>query len=192
MSRGLTTEQLEAIAEESPRIAYLLALHLDSATTRVTTAPYDLTIGADTYLGGKVVEISGVEEPSDISASQLTAGLSGIPADLMVTALGEPMQNRKAILSLVLFDSDWAPLDPIVLFRGRIDQVELTLGTTGKVVVTMTNHLVDWSRPCLRRFSDEEHQARYPGDFGFKTAAAMATREIIWPGKNWFRNHPNG
>jgi len=190
MSRGLTSEQLAAVAEEVVRCAYLITLTLDSGTTRVTTAPADVTIDGNTWLGGKAVEVSGIDEASDTSAAQITAALSGIPTDMIMTVLSEPLQNRRAEVSLVLFDADWVPLDPIVLFRGRIDQSEITLGSTARVALTITNHLADWSRAKLRRFSDEEHQARHAGDLGFQTAAAMATREIVWPNKTWFRNHP--
>lgn len=116
--------------------------------------------------------------------------LSGIPRDAIATALAESYQNRPATVWLVLFDDDWAPIDPVVIFRGRIDQMIIELGATARVTVTLSSRLLDWERPRLKRYSDEEQQRDHTGDVGLQYASAVETFDITWPNKEWFRNHP--
>lgn len=191
MSRGLTTAQLAAIADESVRRAFAVELEFDSGFSRVVTAPYDIEIDGDTYTGGLMAGVSDVEEASELGAVSMTVALAGIPRDAINIALDEPFQNRPATVWLVLFDTAWAPIDPILLFRGRIDQMAIDLGATAKVTLSLSSRLLDWERARGGRYSDEEQQAAYPNDFGLQAAAAMATKELTWPSRDWFRNHPN-
>lgn len=192
MSRGLTTAQINALTAETVRRAFAVELEFDSGTSRIVTAPHDIVLDGNTFIGGTIAGISEIEESAELGASSISAVLAGIPRDAITLALNEPFQNRPATVWLVVFDDAWVPLDPIVLFRGRIDEMVIDLGATARVSVTLSNRLVDWERPNLRRYSDEEQQARHAGDFGFQYAAAMATKEITWPSKEWFRHHPNG
>lgn len=190
MSRGLTTAQVNAATAETVRTALAIALEFDSGTSRVTTAPYSLTLDGETFVGGLLADISAAEETSELGATSMTATLAGIPRDAIATALTESYQNRPATVWLVLFDADWVPIDPIVIFRGRIDQMIIDLGATAQVSVIMSSRLLDWERPRLRRYSDEEQQHEHAGDVGLQYASAVETWDLTWPSKDWFRNHP--
>lgn len=190
MSRGLTTAQVNALTDEAVRRALAIALEFDGGTSRVTTAPHDITLDGETFVGGLLAEISAPEEVSELGATSMTAVLAGIPRDAIATALAESFQNRPATVWLVLFDANWAPIDPVVIFRGRIDQMVIELGQTAKVTVTLSSRLLDWERPRIKRYSDEEQQAEHAGDVGLQYASAVETFEITWPAKEWFRSHP--
>lgn len=188
--RGMTSPQIAAVTGETVRRALAIAIEFDSGTTRIVTAPYDIDIDGDTFVGGLAAEISSVEETADISAATMTGVLSGIPNDAIAIAMTEPFQGRPATVWLVPFDEDWAPIDPIVIFRGRVDQMEIEMGDTARVSVTLSNRLLDWDRARVKRYSHEEQLQRHSGDVGLQYAASMVNKEVIWPGRGWFRKHP--
>jgi len=183
MSRGLTSGQIIAVTAENVRRVFALSMEFDGGTSRIVTAPHDIVIDGDTFTGGLLAEISGVEESAELSASTLTGVLSGIPTDAITIALSEPYQGRRATLWLVPMDDDWQPIDPIVVFQGRMDQMEIELGDTARVTLTMSNRLVDWERARVLRYSHEEQLQRHPGDVGLQYAAAMETKEVTWPNR---------
>lgn len=184
MSRGITSEQIAAVTAENVRRVFALAMEFDSGTSRIVTAPHDILIDENTFTGGKLVEISPIEETVELSASTMTGTLSGIPTDAISIALTEAYQGRQATLWMVLMDQYWQQsIDPIVIFQGRMDQMEIELGDTARVTLTMSNRLVDWERPRVLRYSHEEQLQRHPGDVGLQYAAAMETKEVTWPNR---------
>jgi len=183
MSRGLTSGQITAVTAENVRRVYALAMEFDSGTSRIVTAPHDIVIDGNTFTGGLLAEMSSAEESAELSASTLTGVLSGIPTDAIAIALDEPYQGRRATFWLVPMDDNWASTDPIVVFQGRMDQMEIELGDTARVTLTMSNRLVDWERPRIIRYSHEEQLQRHPGDVGLQYAAAMETKEVTWPNR---------
>lgn len=181
--RGLTSEQITAVTAETVRRAFAIAMEFDSGTSRIVTAPYDIVLDGETFVGGKLAAISGIEEASELQASSMTGELSGIPTDIISVALDEPFQGRRVTVWFVPMDEDWAPIDPFILFRGLIDQMEVEIGETAKVVARFINRLATWEMPRIQRYSDEEHQQAHPGDLFFQHAAAMENREVTWPNR---------
>lgn len=194
MSRNLHSSTATAVVGETVMRTAAVFLDLHAAPFRVCGAPFNITISGDTYLGvGTLGSISGVEESSDTQATTITLALSGIPRDLVSTAMSEVEQNRTAEVWEVVVD----PLTmaviglPIVVFKGRIDAIAIGLdAATAKVEVTVTNRLVNWERPSHSVYSDEEQQRKHTGDLGFKYAAAMETRQVLFPAAAWFRAFP--
>ena len=191
MSRDIATAAAGAIIGEVVTRTVAVALEFDSATLRLCGAPFPLTIGGAEFLGvGALGSISPTEETADLQATTLTLTLSGIPRDIVATALDEPYQNRGATVWEVPLDpaTMTALADPIIVFRGRIDTMTIGLdGQTGEVSITITNRMADWERPRQLLFSDEEQRRRFAGDRGFEYAASTETQEIVWPAAGWFR-----
>lgn len=181
--RGLTSEQITAVTGEAVRRVFAIEMGFDSGTSRIVTAPYDIVIDGNTFIGGKAAALSGIEEVSEMQASTMTGELSGIPVDAISIALDEPFQGRPVTVWMVPMDADWAPIDPVLLFRGLIDQMEVEIGDTAKVVCRFVNRLASWELPRIQRYSDEEQQQAHPGDFFFQHAAAMESREVTWPNR---------
>lgn len=189
MSRGMTGAATLAVLGESVRRTVACALEFDSATVRLCGAPYSIVLGGEEFLGvGQLGSIGATEEGADLAAYSMTLALAGIPRDSVAAALTEPYQNRRATVWDVPLDDNWQPIaDPVVIFRGRMDQMKIQLGAHATVQITLQNRLADWERPRIQRFSDEEQQRRYPTDLGLSFAASMETREITWPASGWFK-----
>ena len=194
MSRGMTPAAILAVLAEAAVRTVAVQLDFDSAPVRLCGAPYPITIGSDEFLGlGVLGKISITEESADLQSYSMTLELSGIPRDAIALAFAEPYQGRAATVWEVPFDANWVPvIDPIVLFRGRMDQMQIQHGETSTVALTMLNRLANWERPTIRRYSDTEQQRKFPGDLGFQYASAMESKEINWPARGWFQRNPNG
>ena len=189
MSRGLTTAA--ATAATSEIVARTVAVELDFAggVVRVNGSVASITIGGNEFLGiGGLGGISAAEESAELQAYGLTVSLSGIPRDAIALALAEAYQGRAATVWEVLLNRDtWRPIaDPVVIFRGRMDQMNVALGQTATVEVRLENRLVDWERPRIRRYTSEDQQVAFPTDRGFEFVTDVAEREIVWPQASFF------
>lgn len=190
MSRGLTTAA--ATAATSEIVARTVAVELDfpSGFVRVNGSVASVVIGGNEFIGiGGLGGISAAEESAELQAYGLSVSLSGIPRDAIALALVEAYQNRPATVWEVLLNRDtWQPIaDPVVIFRGRMDQMNVSLGQTATVEVRLENRLVDWERPRIRRYTSEDQQVLHPTDRGFEFVTDVAEREIVWPAASFFR-----
>lgn len=193
MTRGLSGAAAAAVQAEVVRRTCAVELDFGSGFVRLNGSPADITIGGELYTGvGMLGGISGVEESGELRSYGLTLTLSGVPRDAVAIALGEHYQGRPGTVYEVLFDDDWQVItDPIVMFRGRMDQMPIKLGAEAQVSVTLTNRLADWDRPRLRRYTDEDQQRQFPGDLGFQFVSATAAKEIVWPAKGFSGSSSN-
>ena len=95
MARTLTASVSAAstATEVSPFLA--VDLDFDSGSLYLWSGYGDLVIGAKTYFGaGNLLNISAVEETSELDARGATISLSGIPSDYLAVALAESFQGR--------------------------------------------------------------------------------------------------
>lgn len=185
MTRGLTPATLAAVTAERVVTTFAVEMSFPSGFVRLNGTPGDITIAGNTYLGvGTLGAISAVEEGGDARAQGITVQLSGIPSDSIAVALTQAYQNRAATVWVVPLDAAGAVIsDPIVIFKGRIDQMDITDGETSAVTVKLESRLRDWAKPRARRYTNEDQQAEYSGDRFFEFVPSVVEKELIWPGK---------
>jgi len=184
MSRGLTTAALNAVQAEVVARTVAVSLDFPSGISRFNGSPADIAIGGETFLGvGGLGGISATSESNELRAYDLTVELSGVPNDSVAVALTEAYQGREGVVWEVLFDRATGAViaDPVVIFRGRMDQMTVQMGQAAKVTVKLINRLADWERPKLSRYTDEEQTRLYAGDDGLKFVAATVEKELVWP-----------
>lgn len=188
MTRGLTTAVSTAVQQERVMRTVAAELLFSTGAVRVVAGPRDITIGGQTYLGIYTLGgISEVEETPELQAAALTLQLAGVPRDAINIAMTAQCQGRAGTIYEVIFDlvTEQPIGDPFIVFRGRMDNMQVDLGETATVRVSMTNRLADWGRPRIRRYTNEEHRRRYPSDPGFRFVTATASKEIVWPAKGF-------
>lgn len=194
MTRGLTTDALTAVRANAAFGTIAVQLNFVSGMFRACDLPppRSLLIDGDEFFGiGAVGSVSKISESGELASNGITLQLSGIPRDMVSVALGEEYQNRPATIWHVPLDDQWRQLgDPIVIFRGRMDTMPITIGETATIGMTVKSRLADWERLNGRRFSDWDQKQRYPTDRGFEYAAAMESRQVVWPARAWFERHP--
>ena len=100
---------------------------------------------------------------------------------MVQVALTDPAQGRDARLWLILLDDAHQPVgSAVLLFRGRIDTMDVELGQTATITLSVQSRLADWDRPRVRRYTHEDQKAEWPQDRGFELVAQMAEKTIYW------------
>lgn len=184
MARNLTAAAETESQGALVRPVALVKLQFDSGAVRVWSGRGQLTWNAETYEGvGDLGKISPIEEGVEQKAFGVGLELSGIPAEFISIALDEDVQGRTAQVWLGFLDSNLAlVVDPVLVFQGRMDTMDASLGERGAVSVTAESRLIDWERARVRRYTDADQQERFAGDKGFAFVNETVEKEIVWGG----------
>jgi hypothetical protein len=188
MSRDLSDAAIDASSAEVVLRTVAAELDFSSGVVRVNGSPASVIIGGQEFFGvGGLGSISQVDESTELKAYGLTMTLSGVPRDMIGTAVAENYQGRRATLWEVILDREtWAVIaDPIVFFRGRMSQMNVDLGTTATVELVVENRLARWETPKIRRYTDEDQQRAHPGDKGLAFVASTTEKTLIWPARSF-------
>lgn len=189
MSRGLVGLTATTVADEVVERTVAVELLFDSGPLRAAGTPFDLVLAGLTFVGvGQLGGVSVVEETAELQAQGLTLQLAGIPRDLVALALQQTYQGRRATVFEVPFLPTGEPIGSIVLFRGRMDQMDIALGDTATVRVQLENRLADWDRARASRYTNEEQQRRYPGDKGLEFVPSTTETDLVWPAASFWNN----
>ena len=162
---------------------FLIAkLEFDDGDFLVWSGRGDLVFNSQTYTGvGDLGKISEIEEGIEQRPFGIALEISGIDPSNISLALSEELQNRKAQVWLGFFNSSYVLItSPVLLFKGRMDTMNIKLGKTATIVVTAESRLIDWSRPRIRRYTNADQNERFPGDKGFEFISDTTEKEIVW------------
>jgi hypothetical protein len=132
---------------------------------------------------GSIGAISDVEETVELRAVRLTLALSPVPQEVVDIALAERSYRlRPVTLWGALLDAQGAFVaDPFPLWAGLMDTMEVTDGAEPSVALACESRLVDLERAEVRRYTDADQQAEYPGDRFFEFVPALQEAEIRLP-----------
>lgn len=169
----------------------------------------NITINGKLYLGaGQIMNISSVEETTEMEAKGASITVTGIPSSFLSIALQEPYQGRECRIyfgmivqekSIVTQDDDnivsqdvlqfitqsGVSAEYLEIFSGELDQMNISeSGDTATISVTAENILIKLERPVVRRFTEEDQKTRYPADKGLEFVNALQDREIYWGRKS--------
>ena len=205
MARDIPTTLLQAL--EAPQITPFFAVDLMfQGGPLYMWSGYGDFVREDTgntYLGaGQLLNISTVEETTEIQAVGANFTLSGIPSSFLSLALQEPYQGRECRIYFgVLIEGGLATqgLDTITtqfgdlivlqsgtqgfleIFSGEMDQMNIMeAAETATISVSAENALIKLERPVVRRLTNTDQQSRYSTDKGLEYIAALQDKEIFW------------
>lgn len=185
MARDITAGATTA-SQSSEGYSVVAAAELDfeSGFLRLHSGAGDKKIFGNTYQGiGSFGRITAIEESTELSATVIELGISGIENDRnnVTIALTENYRNRPGTLYLAFIDLNGDVVsDPIILFRGFMDNALVVQGKELSVTVRLHSIMADWDRPKISRYTNEEQQARFPGDRGMEFVPQMVEKEIKW------------
>ena len=98
-----------------------------------------------------------------------------------VTVVAADGQGRAGRVWLGMLDASHVPVgDPLQVFQGRMDVSEIEYGETISITIALESRLVDWERPRIRRFTDQDQKRAYPGDRGLEYVQAVSDMELVW------------
>lgn len=183
MSRDLSPAVTAALGGENVPILMFVEMDFPSGMLRCCNAGYSTVWAGQTWLGaGYVASMDAVQETSELQANGLAFTLSGVPQEHIALALGQHYQGRSCKVWLAPLDaSTYQPLaDPMLVFSGRMDTMNIQVGETATVQVTAESRLADWDRPRVRRYNHADQTARYPDDRGLEFVEAVAEMELVW------------
>ena len=187
MTRGLSALQQAAASDE--QVARTVAVELDfpDGLARFHGGHESIEINGETFLGvGQLGSISVAEESAELRSYGMVVKLAGVPADNIAYALGQSYQGRRGSIWEVQLDPiTWQVLGTLLVFRGRMDQMDIAMGQQAVVTVKLENRLADWDRARIRRFTDDEQRRRDPNDGSFRFLPATTEKEIIWPARGF-------
>jgi hypothetical protein len=175
-----------ASSATSPVAAPVVLVELDfaSGAFRAWTGLGQLNWAGKVFEGvGSIGAVGEVEETVELRAVRLTLALSPVPQEVVDIALAErSFRLRPARLWGALLDAEGAFVaDPFPLWAGLMDTMEVTDGAEPRVALTCESRLVDLERAEVRRYTDADQQAEYPGDRFFEYVPALQEAEIRLP-----------
>jgi hypothetical protein len=177
-----------AAAATAPVVAPVVLCELDFASGpfRVWTGIGPLSWAGRVFEGiGDLGAMSEVEETVELRAVRLTLTLSPVPQEVIDIALAErSFRLRPARLWMTLLGTDGAFVaDPFPLWAGLMDTMEVVDGPEPRIALTCESRLVDLERAEVRRYTDADQQAEYPGDRFFEYVPALQDAEIRLPAR---------
>lgn len=181
MTRQIDPRVAASLAAD--HVPYIFFVRMDfTQPIFVCTAGYDVVWEGQTWLGlGLIGSIEPIEEQATLEAIGVRLTLSGVPSDLIAITLGEQYQGKPCQIWFAPLSEDLQlPYQPVRIFYGRMDTMDVEAGDTATITVSAESRMVSWDKARVRRFNNEDQQSRYPGDRGFEFVAQMVEKNLLW------------
>lgn len=180
--RSLTTAAKNAFNQLNFPSLVLVELDFADGFVRLCNAGYSVAWNGYNWLGiGNLGSIEAISEGVALQMYGCRLTLSGIPPEMISEAFSQTYQGRGATIYLAPLNDDFTFIaDPVVVFKGRMDTMDILIGTTATVTVSIESRLVDWERPRIRRFNDADQRSEYPNDRGFRYVDQMVSKDLKW------------
>ena len=187
MTRALTNSTITNINANTVFPFFAVELKFDGAQTlRMWTGTGTLTLADTTewFGAGTLLNISHVDETSEIAARGADITLSAIPSEVLALALREPYQGRECNIYFGAFDSDdytTAPANFNEIFSGYMDQMNISEGVdTTTIELKVENKLIDLERARVARFTSAYQKSKFPTDTGLDFVESLQDKKINW------------
>jgi len=184
MARNLHSDFDTAVQASEIHPILLVKISTSGGDVRVWTGIGDLTFNAEIYVGtGTLAGITEIQEKTDLSANGLGFSMSGIPSDMISTALGEVEQGRDCTLWLALLNTSTGAIinNPYELFAGFTDICVITEGAeTSTIVINAENRMISLERTRVRRYTHEDQVSEHTGDKGFEYVPALQDKVVMF------------
>jgi len=178
---SLTESFLEAVTGSHVSWFWLVKMELTSGTLYLTSLDFDIEIDAVAWIGTRGLGGIGPIEESDNGVSGITLTLAGVTESHIAGILLENIQGKKITVQMAVLNESTEPptvaTDPNV-WQGLLDTQNFMEGQA-TVIVTAENRLIEWDKPRLLRFSDQDLKRTRPADNFFRYADTMASRDIV-------------
>ena len=209
MSRDLSTNTIDNISQDVVYPFFATELRFDGDNVlRLWTGQGTLVLEDGTnWIGtGNLLDISAIEETSELAVKGATLTLSGVPSEVLSLALSEPYQGRVCNIyfgtlsqgSLLQESSSYILLQDgsrinletgekgfNEIFSGYMDQMNIEeSGETSTIQLLVENKLVDLERARVARFTSGYQKSIYAGDLGLDFVEDLQDKQISWGRKS--------
>ena len=183
MSRSLSASMASAVSDSDLKPVILIEAQFDSGFLYLWNGIGNLDWNSQVWLGvGAIMDVSPIEESSDLKATGVKVSITGIPSSYISLTFDEEYQGRGLIVRFALLDSNNSIIaDPFILFSGRMDVMSIAeSGESSVIEITVENRLIDFERPKIRRYTDQDQKIDHPSDKGLEFVTSIQDKEIIW------------
>ena len=206
MSRDLITGLSNITTAAIIEPFFAIRLFFENQTLNFWSGLGDLNIDNVVYTGtGKMLQLSQIEETSEIAAKGAVISLSGIPSDLISLAIQTPYQGREAKIFFGAKDVIVDLLDQengdylltenseniritvddgegmSEIFAGYIDTMNIEEGAeTSTISLTLESKLLQLERARIFRYTNQSQKARFPNDKGFEFVEDLQDKAFSW------------
>ena len=186
MVKTLSTNNNNVLNDDVIKPVYFLKFEFPSANVYLNSSDRNITWGGNEYIGaGTIGTVSDIEETSELQANGIKLTLSGIPSTYVSVALTQEYQGSSATEYLGFLSSSYGLVDdPFIIFVGKVDTMAISLSETATIEIDIENRLIDWERPRISRFTNEEQQNLFSGDKGLEFVDSVAEKELFWGVEN--------
>lgn len=204
MSRNLSTGVSDALEDDVIYPFTAVELQFDGGNVvRLWTGVGTLVFEGQSWTGaGELLDVSSIEETTDISAKGATLTLSGVPSSILSLALSEPYQGRVGKIYLGLFKTAFllkesaafilleggdrinletqdTPLTEV--FSGFMDRMTIDEQAESSTIgLSLENKLVTLERPRIARYSHEFQRTIDSTDKGLEYVESLQLKEFVW------------
>jgi len=182
---------------------FALELEFDSGPLRLWTGVGTLVFEGVSYTGtGNLLDVSSIEETTEIAVRGATITLSGMPSEVISLALQSPYQGRVCKIYFGMFskgslqkeDGAYILLEDggkiqlelqetglTQIFSGYMDEMNIDEGPDyGTIELKVENKLIDLERARTRRYTSEYQKSVYPGDLGLDFVESLQDKKVVW------------
>jgi len=181
-TRDVTTVVENALDDEVIEPFFAIELLFDgNEILRLWTGIGQAIIDGDTYTGtGNLLNVSAIEETTEIAVRGATLTLSGVPSELVSLALSEPYQGRVCKIYFgIVSGNTYSNLTEI--FSGFMDEMNIDEGPdTSTIELKVENKLIDLERARVARYTSQYQKSLYPNDRGFDFVESIQLQRILW------------
>ena len=153
-----------------------------SGATVNTELKSSAVMPAATYIGvGGISSITSSEESIDLKSTSLTVELNGVDSTYIALVLAELYYGRDATLGLATLDSNYRVVgEPLILFKGFMSILSISLDDSTKISVEIESILADWERPRVKRYNTGTQELIDATDRGFDNVSDIISKTIVW------------
>jgi hypothetical protein len=167
--------------------AFLIKLDTTPTPLYLTNWPLSITAFSQTFQGlGNFGEVGALRESLDGSEEKISLTLSAVNSSQVSLFLGQvdAYQDREVKIWLMMLDKDTLQPSgvPMLRFAGLMDQIGIKVGEKeAKITLDCrTGGYASRKNPTTLRLNNVQHQAKYPGEYGFGFVQNLIEQPQVW------------
>lgn len=183
--RSLDSDLQEGAESERFNYVVLVSLDFPTGTVRVHNGAGTYNFGGNDYLGvGSFGSISALEETGELVDNPIQLTLSAITPEIIDAIKTDDIYGRDVDVYLgALDDNDQLEGTPTNWISGYMEHASLILGEDNAVVIQIQTRAAKLKRRNNLRYTNEDHQAEFPGDRFFEFLPQLQEAEVRWGGE---------
>lgn len=184
MPRNIGAEFLLALSEGYLYPVIFVEMYFATGPVRICTWNQDLfNNGVVFTAAGNLLQVSTIQDGSDIHARGISVSLSGFDPTLLPLVLNDFQVGLPVTIWLGAFNTQVAQQVSysVIAWSGRTDEPTITVDEkTATITVACESMLIDMNTPVPWRYTNQDQQLFFAGDLGFSFVNSIQSIPIYW------------